>query len=527
MRVATKLTAAFGLFIVILAGLLVFHIRTIRHAVRANYELSDLSSRVYIATTRQIIRIGALEENASKYRVTRDPGYQEKFNEARDSFEENLHLLHSDGLSERERAELARLQLIWAAFQGTAGRLETGTAAGTIAWTNVGLSELFSTLYQQLDQLRAQARLLGEASQAAMVERLERSAENARHAERISWGVLAGALILGILGSGLIIRSITEALRRLQEGTREVAAGNFSYRLYAYRNDEFAQLSRDFNVMTRRLGELDQMKKDFLSKVSHDLKTPLASMQETTRALLEELPGPLSERQQRLLQLNHQSGERLAAMIAKILELSALEAGALGFEVRGHDVVALARRAIQELEAAGGEHEVGISTSFPEAPLLVACDEERIIRVLVNLLENAIKFSPRGSTIELAIAATDTPPAHRLRSPREPGGPEPAAAGVLVTVSDMGPGIADAEKERIFERFFQGESGKKIHRRGVGLGLTICREIISAHRGALWVDDAPGGGATFSMLLSRSGESESQRQPAPPGAAHAHQGLEA
>src|SRR5690606_27667655 len=112
---------------------------------------------------------------------------------------------------------------------------------------------------------------------------------------------------------------------------------------------------RDFNVMTRRLGELDQMKKDFLSKVSHDLKTPLASIIETTRALLEEVPGPLTERQHRLLQLNHQSGERLSAMIAQILELSALEAGALGFETDRTDIAALTRRAIEEVELAAGE----------------------------------------------------------------------------------------------------------------------------------------------------------------------------
>jgi two-component system sensor histidine kinase GlrK len=506
MKVATKLTGAFGAFIVLLAGLLIFQIRTIRHAVRTNFELSELSSRVYTAATRQIIRIGALEENAGKYLVTRDPGYLEKFVEARIAFEEGLHHLDSSGLSERERAELGELRAAWPEFLDIAAGLEASPTANVRA----GADGLLLLLDEQVDRLRFAARSLGEASQEAMEARLRSSAAAARHAERISWGVLAGALLIGVLGAGLIVRSISEALRRLQEGTREVAAGNFHYRLYAYRDDEFAQLSRDFNVMTRRLGELDQMKKDFLSKVSHDLKTPLASMQETTRALLEEVPGPLTERQQLLLQLNHQSGERLSAMIAKILELSALEAGALGFEPQRHDLVMLARRAIQEVELAGGEYDVELTTSLPAEPLPVFCDGDRISRVLVNLLENAVKFSPRGGEVHLALEfLADRPlPVPAMRRDGVTGGPAGAdlatgfgAGAAVVTVRDAGPGIPDAEKEMVFERFYQAEGGKRIHRRGVGLGLTICREIVTAHQGALWVDDTPGGGCTFSLVL--------------------------
>ena len=111
-----------------------------------------------------------------------------------------------------------------------------------------------------------------------MERRLAESASAARKAERVTWGAAAIALTVSILVSGLIIRSVADALARLQEGTRQVAEGNFDYRLDLGRKDEFAQLAHDFNVMNHRLGELDRMKRDFLSKVSHDLKTPLASM---------------------------------------------------------------------------------------------------------------------------------------------------------------------------------------------------------------------------------------------------------
>jgi two-component system sensor histidine kinase GlrK len=507
MKVATKLAGAFALFIVVLVALLGYHLRTIQHAVSTNYELSDLSSRVYLASTRQVARLGRLEENAGKFLVTRDPGYLEKFVEARDTFQAGLATLDSAALSEREREALERLSAVWTRFLDDADALGAPVRATDAA--------LLPRLHGALDELRVNARALGDAAQAAMVARLDRSAEAARRAERISWGAVAGALLLGVLVSGVIVRSIADALRRLQEGTREVAAGNFAYRLEPRRDDEFAQLARDFNVMTRRLGELDQMKKDFLSKVSHDLKTPLASMRETTRALLDEVPGPLTERQQRLLELNDQSAARLSAMIGKILELSALEAGALSFETRPTDIVALAERALQEIAPSAGDHELAITA--PAEPLLVLCDGERISRVLANLLENAVKFSPGGASIRLALEPLAVRPA---RVPPERWAPldaEGASGAVLITVSDAGPGIPDAEKERIFERFFQAESGKRVHGRGVGLGLTICREIVDAHHGALWVDDAPGGGSTFSLLLPWTGASTLRQPVAVPG----------
>jgi signal transduction histidine kinase len=214
-------------------------------------------------------------------------------------------------------------------------------------------------------------------------------------------------------------------------------------------------------------------------------------------------------------------------MIAKILELSALEAGALGFELHNNDIAELARRAIMEVEFAGGEDDVELTTDFPAAPLLVASDDGRIIRVLVNLLENAVKFSPRGGEVQLAIEPLTTRPPHLAPRHWDQVVRSSSTGAVLVRISDAGPGIPDDEKDRVFERFFQAESGKRIHRRGVGLGLTICREIVAAHQGALWVDDAPGGGSTFSLLLPWIGYTGPEESCAPRVSAPAHQGLEA
>lgn len=500
MKVATRLTGAFALLAAFLIGLLVYHVGTIRTAVSTSYELSEISARLALSSSRLPALLARLDESASKYWITRDAGYREQFDEAFHAFGEALERLDAPTLGAGERDQLDRLVAIWADFIPVAESVAAVPDA-LAPWSGEALR---LAVHEHLDKLQAQTRLVAQAAQERMDDRLEHSATKARHAERITWGAVVGALLVGILISGLVVRSISDALRRLQEGTRQVAGGNFEYRLEEDRDDEFAELARDFNTMTRRLGELDRMKRDFLSKVSHDLKTPLASMQETTQLLLDEIPGALTETQQRLLRLNHQSGERLSAMIAKILDLSAMDAGAVGLEIGQHDVAALVRSAVVATTAASMERSIRVTARLPDPSPQAMCDGDLVVQVLVNLLENAIKFSPAGGTVDIAARLLterpdDVPESCWAATTREDDG-----NALLVTVADDGPGVPESERSSIFERFYQTAAGRKVEGRGVGLGLAICREIVDAHGGAIWVGPAPGGGSIFSLLLPRA-----------------------
>ena len=153
----------------------------------------------------------------------------------------------------------------------------------------------------------------------------------------------------------LTVRSIQVPLSRLARGTRAVAQGRFDQRVQAAGGDEFSALAADFNEMVRRLGELDQMKKDLLSHVSHELKAPLAAMEETNQLLVEGIPGPVTEDQRRLLDLNLQSVRRLSALIAKLLDLSRMEAGVMEYDMRARDMVPLLQGPAAELGALARE----------------------------------------------------------------------------------------------------------------------------------------------------------------------------
>ncbi|HEY8483375.1 MAG TPA: HAMP domain-containing sensor histidine kinase [Longimicrobiales bacterium] len=512
MTVATRLSLAFGLLVLLLIAALAYQAITVRRLVSSGSELSAMSARLEMSAAEQLSQLDRLEEAASKYLVTRDPRYHEVFQSTLAAFDSTLRRMASMPLPGPARAELARLRVLWAAFPARAEqRFQLAFNAKAEAQVTTELSGLFD----DIGQLNAQTRRLTDASREAIRRRLEESAAAGRNAERASIAFAAAAILLSGLVAASIIRSIADSLRRLQRGTQQVAEGNFAYRIETRHDDEFAQLARDFNLMTLRLAELDRMKRDFLSKVSHDLKTPLASMQETSRILLDGVPGTLTPKQRRLLELNLQSAQRLSGMISKILDLSAMEAGAVPLELRQHDLLALVRQAVEIAAPALDEDELRIITELPETPVLVECDGERILRVLDNLLENAAKFSPRGETIRVSVRLLTAPP------PEIPSArwQDLAAHGrtgcvALVSVADAGPGVPEADKEKIFERFYQSAGARKVRNRGVGLGLAICREILDAHGGAIWVEDGPGGGSIFSFALPNARAAAAESLPA-------------
>jgi two-component system sensor histidine kinase GlrK len=356
-------------------------------------------------------------------------------------------------------------------------------------------------LQQALDRVRVGTQQLADASQDAMTRELSASERAGADAERVSWFAAIAALLLSIALSALLARSIIEPLSRLKHGTREVAAGRFGHRLDATGQDELAQVARDFNSMTERLDELDRMKRDFVSKVSHDLKTPLSSMQETNGVLLDELPGPLTAKQRRLLEIQQESAARLAGMLSKLLDLSRIEAG-LEPDFQMVDLAHLIRSSVDRVSTARSDSTVPVAFAEPASRQLVRADAEGISQVFDNLIENARKFSPADGRVRVEVA--DVPPG----SPRVPAAQwaELRRKGlhdgaVLISVIDEGPGVADDEKPRVFDRFFQTQSGRAVRGRGVGLGLTICKEIVVQHGGAIWVSDNTPRGAVFNVLL--------------------------
>jgi two-component system sensor histidine kinase GlrK len=259
------------------------------------------------------------------------------------------------------------------------------------------------------------------------------------------------------------------------------AIGMVAYLLYRLR-----LLKRANRRVASRLVEIDHMKKNFISHVSHELKAPLASMQETTQLMLERIPGPLTDKQVRLLELNLQSGKRLAQMIGNILDLTRLEAGIVDYEMQTCDVADLVHNVVIELSPLARAKSLGLLTDIQREPLYVGCDPNRMVQLFMNLVENAIRFSPKGGIVRVNVRASDH--------------------SATVAIADSGPGIEDEHKEKIFQTFHQVKQGKKSLGESLGLGLAISRALVEAHGGRIWVEDNPGGGSVFLVQLPRAFE---------------------
>ena len=219
-----------------------------------------------------------------------------------------------------------------------------------------------------------------------------------------SWTAGSIAIVIGGLVSLLLVRTINKSLLQLTQGTRVIAQGNFSHRIPADGRDEFAELARDFNAMSQRLGELDHMKRDFVSHVSHDLKAPLASIRQTAHLLLEEIPGSLNDQQKRLLRFSYNSAERLAAMVGNLLDVSRMEAGSMEYMMAPLDLVSLVRTVAEEFQVQSDEKQISIRIeSKADSGVRLACDRDRLVQVIGNLFDNALKFSPCGSEIVARI----------------------------------------------------------------------------------------------------------------------------
>ena len=483
MRVTGRIATGTGIAVFLLMGVLVWDLATIRRLSAVAQELAQVRFRVSILALEQDRLLNRIDEFTRKYAVTGDEAYDQRLRELQEAFAARLAELSALRLSEAERTEVGRLSSLWAGYWRSAIAFQ-----GAPAEEMPADRDRMDDLLVRLDELQQEVRRLDEVAQFTVSEEAERSVTVSQRAERLSLVVVSIAMVASLIILWLTVRSIQRPLKRLAGGTRAVADGDLAVQLDSSSKDEFGKLAESFNQMVHRLADLDQVKKDFLSHVSHELKTPLVSMQETNELLLEEIPGPLNERQRRFLALNLESSLRLSSMISRLLDLAQLESGVMEYRLLRHDLAEVVRTAVNGFEARSRESRVGIELNLPEHRILVDCDHDRIIQVVGNLVDNALKFSSPGGSIAIAV--------HPLQAAYSEKGP------AFVEVGDRGPGVPDEEKELIFERFYQvargsGDGGS----RGVGLGLAICREIIEAHGGEINVKDQEGLGSIFSFSL--------------------------
>lgn len=268
-----------------------------------------------------------------------------------------------------------------------------------------------------------------------------------------------------------------------------LAASQSTHRALTHRN---AELER----AVEHLRELDELKSNFLGTVSHELRTPLTSVIGFSEMLIEGIGGELNAEQTEYVQTILNRGEELLALISQVLEMSQLEVGAVRLDLRALPLEKIVERAVEALQLSAEQASVSVETELGVLPPVLV-DAEKLQRVVQNLVGNAIKFSPAGTTVRVTAALAP------IRKPfdEETLFGEEADDAIRITVRDTGIGIPTEQLSRVFEAFYQVDASPTREHGGAGLGLSIVKNLVRAHGGDVWAESEVGVGTSIHFTV--------------------------
>ena len=287
--------------------------------------------------------------------------------------------------------------------------------------------------------------------------------------------VLAGAGVLALVAAlvaGLLLaRQVTRPLHQMEAVTQDMAGGDLNRRLTVTSEDEIGRLATSINRMAADLARLEATRREFIAKISHDLRTPLTAI----KGLVVNLQDTAPDEMQTTLTTVDEQTDRLIRLVNELLLLSRLQRGALRLRRARTDLASIARLAASLVEQKARRLGVSLSLDLPPHLPEVHGDPDRLQQVVVNLLDNALKFTPAGGSVLLKVQAGDR--------------------RVALFVLDNGRGVDGEELVHAFEPYYRGPGG------GAGHGLTIAREIVAAHDGEIWLKARAEGGTEAGFWL--------------------------
>jgi signal transduction histidine kinase len=296
--------------------------------------------------------------------------------------------------------------------------------------------------------------------------------------------LLVLALLVGTLAATLlgffIARSLTRPIANISKAAALFADGDYTSRTKATGNDEIGRLGQVFNGMAESLAYTEQNRRDFLANVSHELKTPVASIQALAEALhdgMVEKP----EKQQRYLQTIVEESLHIDRLIRDLLDLAQLEAGELTVVPEKLDLSAYLPNELAKYDHLLAEKRLRAILDIPSGLPLVLADAGRLSQVVANLLGNALRYSPDGASLDIAV--------------------KEVYSQIAVSVTDHGPGIPVVDQPHLWDRFYRVEKSRSRSAGGTGLGLAITKRLVTAMGGEISVYSVPGAGATFTFTL--------------------------
>lgn len=287
------------------------------------------------------------------------------------------------------------------------------------------------------------------------------------------------AIFIALVLTFIFSRKISVPLIKINNAAKIMADGNFEKRIYLENKDELGELAHILNELCTNLNEQEKKRREFISNISHDIRSPLTSMRGFLQALLDgTIP---EEKRERYLKIVLEETERLTRLSNNILDINRLESVNGENKYTKFDINSLIRSIILTFEARATTKELKIKASFEGETLFVIADIEKIERVIYNLIDNAIKFTDNGKNIFIRTKAKGDK--------------------VLISVRDEGEGIPEDMHKKIFERFYKADASRGKDKKGSGLGLSIVKEFILSHGETIILNSEPNKGSEFIFTL--------------------------
>lgn len=308
------------------------------------------------------------------------------------------------------------------------------------------------------------------------VLKVRRSRALVNSMRRFVW-VAVIALLTSLVLSYYLGLFLSKPIDVLVSGARAIAKGDLNHRIALRRSDEVGELADEFNTMAKKLQELDRLKEDFMANITHELRSPTTAIIGFSDMLLSGTGGDLSDKQEEWAETIKKSAQRLSGMINNILDIAKLEAGLMKFSPESVSVGEPVQEVIDLFQPIAAQQKINLCVQIQEGDYKAWVDPDSLQQVLINLVSNALKFTPDNGRVLVQIKTQKK--------------------YVMVSVSDTGPGIPGEAMPKLFTKFLQLHDKIK----GTGLGLVICKGIIESQGGKIRATSEKGQGATFIFTL--------------------------
>jgi len=474
--ITDKLFVWFFIIVLIFFGtILVFYI-DLQHIVKISSNIANKNNEISEVSKKMIENLLSMEENDKKYHLLGKDDYLNYFNTARKDFEGQLQKIV---MMEARGMEISDTWInLYESYLNIFPNLRDlkKVPPSKTPWIPVDvINEWIEKIYI--------ARAENEYEVYLETTELNRRSQTSARNGLIGIGI---STMVGLLGIILMTYTTLRPFRELLRGIQSISQDRYSEPIRIRSKDEFGKLAGAFNEMSGRLKEEEQMRSDFVSMLSHEIRTPLTSIGESVNMIAEEVMGPVNDRQRKFLEIASSEIERIGNLLNHLMQVSRLASSEIKIRPLAIGTAAFVSECIHGMTTAAEAKRIKIAAEIPPGIPKMMADPEHLKQVFINLLGNAVKFSPRKSEVIVRVEEDKTD------------------ANLMISISDKGPGIQEEEQSLIFNKYYQARKIRG-HMDGVGLGLYISKHIVEAHGGTLWVQSKIGQGSTFSFSLPIAG----------------------